>query len=159
MRLKKKSNVQIQATKSKKELKLAFSEFYLSLTLLQNYQELNFTGFRKILKKYDKIVESKDGANFRQKNCEAAPFHSSKKIKQLIIQVENIVTEQLEEGDRSKAMKRLRVPPLENQMDFPILVVYRHGLFFGAFVICFLLSIYRFGPQLASDHERFYLNF
>ncbi|PSN51931.1 Xenotropic and polytropic retrovirus receptor 1 [Blattella germanica] len=36
------------------ELKLAFSEFYLSLILLQNYQTLNFTGFRKILKKHDK---------------------------------------------------------------------------------------------------------
>jgi SPX domain protein involved in polyphosphate accumulation len=37
------------------EIKLAFSEFYLSLILLQNYQTLNFTGFRKILKKHDKV--------------------------------------------------------------------------------------------------------
>lgn len=40
------------------ELKLAFSEFYLSLILLQNYQNLNFTGFRKILKKHDKVSSS-----------------------------------------------------------------------------------------------------
>lgn len=40
------------------ELKLAFSEFYLSLILLQNYQNLNFTGFRKILKKHDKVSVS-----------------------------------------------------------------------------------------------------
>ncbi|XP_046607665.1 xenotropic and polytropic retrovirus receptor 1-like isoform X6 [Neodiprion virginianus] len=39
-----------------RELKLAFSEFYLSLILLQNYQNLNFTGFRKILKKHDKHI-------------------------------------------------------------------------------------------------------
>lgn len=38
------------------ELKLAFSEFYLSLILLQNYQNLNHTGFRKILKKHDKVI-------------------------------------------------------------------------------------------------------
>lgn len=37
------------------DLKLAFSEFYLSLILLQNYQNLNHTGFRKILKKHDKV--------------------------------------------------------------------------------------------------------
>lgn len=37
------------------ELKLGFSEFYLSLILLQNYQNLNHTGFRKILKKHDKV--------------------------------------------------------------------------------------------------------
>lgn len=41
--------------KNMHEIKLAFSEFYLSLILLQNYQTLNFTGFRKILKKHDKV--------------------------------------------------------------------------------------------------------
>lgn len=41
------------------DLKLAFSEFYLSLILLQNYQTLNFTGFRKILKKHDKDKNTK----------------------------------------------------------------------------------------------------
>lgn len=39
-----------------RELKLAFSEFYLSLVLLQSYQNLNHTGFRKILKKHDKVL-------------------------------------------------------------------------------------------------------
>lgn len=42
------------------ELKLAFSEFYLSLILLQNYQNLNHTGFRKILKKHDKVSDQED---------------------------------------------------------------------------------------------------
>lgn len=46
---------QIPARKMR-ELKLAFSEFYLSLILLQNYQNLNYTGFRKILKKHDKVI-------------------------------------------------------------------------------------------------------
>jgi len=40
-------------TRKLRELKLAFSEFYLSLIL--NYQTLNHTGFRKILKKHDKV--------------------------------------------------------------------------------------------------------
>lgn len=42
--------------KSMNDIKLALSEFYLSLILLQNYQSLNFTGFCKILKKHDKVV-------------------------------------------------------------------------------------------------------
>lgn len=48
------SKSQLPARKIR-ELKLAFSEFYLSLILLQNYQNLNYTGFRKILKKHDKV--------------------------------------------------------------------------------------------------------
>lgn len=41
---------QKEQTKTAQQLKLAFSEFYLSLVLVQNYQQLNATGFRKILK-------------------------------------------------------------------------------------------------------------
>lgn len=41
-----------------RKLKVAFSEFYLSLVLLQNYQTLNYSGFRKILKKHDKVRRS-----------------------------------------------------------------------------------------------------
>lgn len=37
------------------KLRMAFSELYLHLVLLQNYRFLNYTGFRKILKKYDKV--------------------------------------------------------------------------------------------------------
>lgn len=45
----------VLSTRKLRDLKLAFSEFYLSLILLQNYQNLNHTGFRKILKKHDKV--------------------------------------------------------------------------------------------------------
>lgn len=47
------------------DLKLAFSEFYLMLVLLQNYQSLNFTGFRKILKKHDKLFQTTRGEEWR----------------------------------------------------------------------------------------------
>jgi hypothetical protein len=46
-------------------LKTAFSEFYLMLILLQNFQLLNFTGFRKILKKHDKVFQTTRGEEWR----------------------------------------------------------------------------------------------
>ena len=52
----KETKQQIMTTRKIHDIKLAFSEFYLSLILLQNYQTLNFTGFRKILKKHDKVI-------------------------------------------------------------------------------------------------------
>jgi SPX domain protein involved in polyphosphate accumulation len=60
------------------DLKLAFSEFYLSLILLQNYQNLNFTGFRKILKKHDKLVKNDAGVRWREDYVECAHFHTNK---------------------------------------------------------------------------------
>lgn len=51
--------------RKRNDLKLAFSEFYLMLVLLQNYQTLNFTGFRKILKKHDKLFQTNRGEEWR----------------------------------------------------------------------------------------------
>lgn len=94
------------------ELKLAFSEFYLSLILLQNYQNLNHTGFRKILKKHDKLLRVEYGARWRQEHVETSHFFVNKDIDRIIHETEAAVTTELEGGDRQRAMKRLRVPPL-----------------------------------------------
>uniref|UniRef100_A0A8C5D1C8 Xenotropic and polytropic retrovirus receptor 1 homolog n=1 Tax=Gouania willdenowi TaxID=441366 RepID=A0A8C5D1C8_GOUWI len=118
-----------------KDLKLAFSEFYLSLILLQNYQNLNFTGFRKILKKHDKILDTPRGADWRVAHVEVAPFYTCKKITQLITETETLVTTELEAGDRQKAMKRLRVPPLGAAQPALAWTTFRVGLFCGFFVI------------------------
>ncbi|XP_054240463.1 xenotropic and polytropic retrovirus receptor 1 isoform X2 [Indicator indicator] len=117
-----------------RDLKLAFSELYLSLILLQNYQNLNFTGFRKILKKHDKNLETARGAEWRVAEVEVAPFYTCKKINQLISETEEVVTNELEDGDRQKAMKRLRVPPLGAAQPVPAWTTFRVGLFCGLFI-------------------------
>uniref|UniRef100_A0A3B4T4A8 Xenotropic and polytropic retrovirus receptor 1a n=1 Tax=Seriola dumerili TaxID=41447 RepID=A0A3B4T4A8_SERDU len=118
-----------------KDLKLAFSEFYLSLILLQNYQNLNFTGFRKILKKHDKILDTPRGADWRVAHVEVAPFYTCKKITQLISETETLVTTELEGGDRQRAMKRLRVPPLGAAQPALAWTTFRVGLYCGFFII------------------------
>uniref|UniRef100_A0A3Q4HEY0 Xenotropic and polytropic retrovirus receptor 1a n=1 Tax=Neolamprologus brichardi TaxID=32507 RepID=A0A3Q4HEY0_NEOBR len=126
-----------------KDLKLAFSEFYLSLILLQNYQNLNFTGFRKILKKHDKILDTSRGADWRVAHVEVAPFYTCKKITQLITETETLVTTELEGGDRQRAMKRLRVPPLGAAQPALAWTTFRVGLYCGFFIIlaiCFVIT-------------------
>ncbi|KAG5285981.1 hypothetical protein AALO_G00009670 [Alosa alosa] len=124
-----------------KDLKLAFSEFYLSLILLQNYQNLNFTGFRKILKKHDKIFETTRGADWRVAHVEVAPFYTCKKITQLISETEALVTTELECGDRQRAMKRLRVPPLGAAQPAPAWTTFRVGLYCGVFIVLLVTVI------------------
>ncbi|XP_056133707.1 xenotropic and polytropic retrovirus receptor 1a isoform X1 [Lampris incognitus] len=118
-----------------KDLQLAFSEFYLSLILLQNYQNLNFTGFRKILKKHDKILDTARGADWRVAHVEVAPFYTCKKITQLISETEALVTTELEGGDRQRAMKRLRVPPLGAAQPALAWTTFRVGLYCGVFIV------------------------
>lgn len=121
------------------ELKLAFSEFYLSLILLQNYQTLNFTGFRKILKKHDKLLSVDTGARWRQENVETSHIYTNKDIDRLITETEGTVTQELEGGDRQKAMKRLRVPPLGEQRS--PWITFKVGLFSGSFIVLFLAVV------------------
>ncbi|XP_036337417.1 xenotropic and polytropic retrovirus receptor 1, partial [Rhagoletis pomonella] len=121
------------------DLKLAFSEFYLGLILLQNYQNLNFTGFRKILKKHDKLLNVSDGVRWREEYVEAAHFYVNKDIDRLIQETERAFTNDIEGGDRQKAMKRLRVPPLGEQQS--PWTTFKVGLFSGAFVVLFLTVV------------------
>lgn len=125
--------------RSMTDIKLAFSEFYLSLILLQNYQSLNFTGFRKILKKHDKLLKTDSGVVWRQAKVETAPFYTSKEVDHLIKETESTFTAELEAGDRTRAMKRLRVPPLGEKQD-PF-TTFRVGLFAGIFIVLTLVAL------------------
>ncbi|CAF1264840.1 unnamed protein product [Rotaria sordida] len=112
-------------------LKLAFSEYYLMLVLLQKYQLLNFTGFIKILKKHDKLFQTTRGNEWRKLHIDTATFYTSTAVTELIRDVEKIYIDELESGDRSRAMKRLRVPPLEEKQSS--IVTFR--------IICVLLPM------------------
>jgi SPX domain len=82
------------------------------LILLQNYQNLNHTGFRKILKKHDKLLRVDIGGKWQKEKVEASHFFTNRDIDKIINDTETVVTTELESGDRQRAMKRLRVPPL-----------------------------------------------
>lgn len=60
---------------------------------------------------------------------EPTPFHTSSRVDQLIDAVENVYTNVLEFGDRTRAMQRLRVPPLSEKQ--PPSVTFRLGMFIG----------------------------
>lgn len=72
-----------------KTLSVCLSVMYIKQFLpLCCPQNLNFTGFRKILKKHDKILDTSRGADWRVVHVEVAPFYTCKKITQLITETE-----------------------------------------------------------------------
>ncbi|KAK9687082.1 SPX domain [Popillia japonica] len=121
------------------EFKTAFSEFYLSLILLQNYQSLNHTGFRKILKKHDKLLNLNVGGKWHVENVESSHFYTNKDIDKLIADTENTFITKLESGDRQKAMKKLRVPPLGEQRS--PWTTFKVGLFSGSFIVLLIAVV------------------
>lgn len=126
-------------TKTAQELKFAFSEFYLSLVLLQNYQQLNGTGFRKILKKHDKLVGNERGLDWRVSRVEKSPFFLNREIESLINNTETMVINELEGGNRQAGMKRLKVPPLSEKQNSS--TTFALGLYLGCFLVLAVIIV------------------
>ncbi|VDK81198.1 unnamed protein product [Onchocerca ochengi] len=126
-------NIIREHAKTAQQLKLAFSEFYLALVLLQNYQQLNATGFRKILKKHDKLTENERGLNWRISRVEKSSFFLNHDVETLINNVERDVINDLEGGNRQAGMKRLKVPPLSEKQNAT--TTFTLGFFLGAFIV------------------------
>ncbi|VDP22756.1 unnamed protein product [Soboliphyme baturini] len=134
------------------ELKNAFSEFYLSLVLLQNYQQLNTTGFRKILKKHDKVLQTTKGSEWRMAHVDNSSFVLHNEIDKLIELTENAFTTGLEKGDRQAAMKRLRVAPFsEKQQPWTTFLL---GFYLGIFVVLLCLAVLTIALILHVDEPR-----
>ncbi|KAI6214899.1 hypothetical protein M3Y94_00322400 [Aphelenchoides besseyi] len=127
------SSIQKEQSKTAQQLKLAFSEFYLNLVLVQNYQQLNGTGFRKILKKHDKLLMNEHGLDWRINRVEKSSFFLNRDIETLINNVETAVINELEGGNRQAGMKRLKVPPLSEKQHSA--TTFSLGFFMGIFVV------------------------
>ncbi|KAL4623336.1 hypothetical protein GN956_G19175, partial [Arapaima gigas] len=95
--------------KAERGLKLAMSELYYSMLLLQNYRELNFVGFSKIMRKHDMRFSSQQGEKWKKERLETSELHNSRRICQFISELELLMC-QLVGGDQQKAMKNLNIP-------------------------------------------------
>lgn len=115
------------------------SEFYLSLIMLQNFQSLNYTAFRKICKKYDKHIKSQRGAHWFREYISDAPFSKQEELLTMINEVENLYMTHLTNGDRAKAMAKLRVPPLRQAS--PPVRVFMAGMLLGLFIVSAIVVI------------------
>lgn len=79
------------------------------------------------------MLNVSNGALWRAEHVESSHFYTNKDIDRLISDTEATVTNELEGGDRQKAMKKLRVPPLGEQQS--PWTTFKVGLFSGSFIV------------------------
>ncbi|CAG8651238.1 15606_t:CDS:10 [Rhizophagus irregularis] len=113
---------------AKKNIKKAVFEFYRGADLLKKYRVLNYNGFSKILKKYDKISE-RNGSQIYMQKVTNAYFVKSDVIKKLLKDTEDFYVENFEGGSRSQALQKLRMPNKENKTYYYSIL--RIGLYLG----------------------------
>jgi phosphate transporter len=84
---------------------------YVQLCELKSYVQLNKTGFRKVLKKFDKIVDKELRAKYMPSTVDPAyPFRrdTMERLDNLIGQMEQAYADVVTEGDQELAKKDLR---------------------------------------------------
>ncbi|XP_064153589.1 solute carrier family 53 member 1-like [Anguilla rostrata] len=125
---------------AEQELRRAIRYVHLSLVLLQNYRELNYTAFCKIVKKHDASFASTRGLKWRNEKLDVSPFYSDIKTSQLISELESLMCH-LTGGDKLEAMQRLQVPPAVGIQPAPVWAAFRMGVTCGLVLALLVLII------------------
>ncbi|KAH6918027.1 SPX domain-containing protein, partial [Coprinopsis sp. MPI-PUGE-AT-0042] len=93
---------------AKRKLKKAVVEHYRGLELLHNYRVLNLTGFRKALKKFEKVTKIPVQEQYLAERVEKSAFASDKALQKMMRDTEITFATSFVHGNQKKAMKRLR---------------------------------------------------
>ncbi|PPR01240.1 hypothetical protein CVT24_006004 [Panaeolus cyanescens] len=93
---------------AKRKLKRAVLEHYRGLEMLHNYRVLNITGFRKALKKFEKVTRIIVQNQYMTEKVEKSAFASDKSIKAMMSTMEEFYAASFARGDKKKATRRLR---------------------------------------------------
>ncbi|PBK68704.1 EXS-domain-containing protein, partial [Armillaria solidipes] len=93
---------------AKKKLNKAVLEHYRGLETLHNYRVLNLTGFRKALKKFEKVTKIPLQNAYMSEKVEMSPLVSDKSVRNMMDEMENIYATQFSRGDKKRARTKLR---------------------------------------------------
>ncbi|OAX41904.1 Sodium/sulfate symporter [Rhizopogon vinicolor AM-OR11-026] len=97
--------------------KRRITNVYVSFCSLRSYVEVNYSGFRKILKKYDKVVYSELKDRYMHEVVETAtPFtqESKAKVSNAITRLTELYAKCVTNGDKSTAQQQLKLYQREN---------------------------------------------
>ncbi|KAJ6578119.1 SPX domain-containing protein [Mycena capillaripes] len=97
--------------------KRRITALYISVTSLKSYVEVNYSGFRKILKKYDKVTDHELKDSYMHASVEpSAPFTATSRatLTALTNELVDIYAKCVTRGDRPLAKQQLRLHQREN---------------------------------------------
>ncbi|THH32928.1 hypothetical protein EUX98_g1237 [Antrodiella citrinella] len=93
---------------AKKKLKKAVLECYRGLEILNNYRTLNLIGFRKALKKFEKVTRVPAQQAYTVERIEPNAFTSAHAVDGMMKDLEELFAARFTKGDKKKALTRLR---------------------------------------------------
>ncbi|CAL1699593.1 unnamed protein product [Somion occarium] len=124
---------------AKKKLKKAVLECYRGLEILNNYRTLNLIGFRKALKKFEKVAKIPAQQAYTVEKIEPNAFASSAVVQGMLKELENLYAARFTHGDKKRAVQRLRGGIDHRNHHFG---TFRSGLFLGLAIPALVDGLY-----------------
>lgn len=125
---------------ARKKLKRAVAEHYSGLEVLNNYRILNITGFRKALKKFEKVTGVPVQDVYMKEKVDVCSFASDQTVQELLKETEDHFTTRFAQGDRKRALASLRASPSQKTHHFS---TFRTGIALGLAFPAFVDGIVR----------------
>ncbi|KAG6379562.1 EXS family-domain-containing protein [Boletus reticuloceps] len=101
---------------------------YSGLEVLNRYRILNLAGFRKVLRKYERVTKIPVLEAYMEQKVEPSTFASGAVVAAMLKETERHFAMRFERGDRKKARGNLRVGPSSKTHHFS---TFRSGLWLG----------------------------
>ncbi|KAJ7158187.1 EXS family protein/ERD1/XPR1/SYG1 family protein [Mycena crocata] len=96
---------------ARRKLKKAVLEHYRGLEMLHNYRVLNIYGFRRVLHKFEKATKIPAQRAYMEEKVDKSAFATDETLRAMMDEMQNIFAASFAEGDRKKAITRLRAGP------------------------------------------------
>ncbi|KAL0578222.1 Xenotropic and polytropic retrovirus receptor 1 [Marasmius crinis-equi] len=130
---------------AKKRLRKAVVEHYRVIELLHNYRILNITGFRKALKKFEKVTGIPAQRAYMSEKVDTSVFASGHSLRGMMKEMETLFISLFARGNRKIAMAYLRGVNAHKTHHFSS---FRSGVLLGIAVPALVSGIYQsFQPE------------
>lgn len=139
---------------ARKKLRKAVVENFRALEILNNYRILNRNGFTKILKKFDKTMQSQIMHKYYDERVAHTPLVQSQAVPKMLEALEEIFAGYFEHGDKKRARNVLREgapQTLMTHVTSHYTSAYRTGVFMGI-ALCLTIDGLRYAMQDRVQH-------